>query len=74
MEDGAIAKDMKYKFRTYHIIPARQKVSERTNNARRVRRKHDQTSDALSERLTLTSRDQLNGIIRILRRVIRIVI
>jgi hypothetical protein len=61
MEDGAIAKDRKYKFRTYHIMPVRQKVSERANSARRVRRKHDQISDALSERLTQTSRDQSNG-------------
>jgi hypothetical protein len=61
MEDGAIAKDRKHKFRTYHIMPVRQKVSERTNSARRVRRKRDQNSDALSERLTQTSRDQSNG-------------
>jgi hypothetical protein len=61
MEDGAIAKDRKHKFRTYHIMPVRQKVSECTNSARRVRRKRDQNSDALSERLTQTSRDQSNG-------------
>jgi hypothetical protein len=61
MEDGAIAKDRKHKFRTYHIMPVRQKVSERTNSARRVRRKRVQNSDASSERLTQTSRDQSNG-------------
>lgn len=42
-------------------MPVRQKVSERTNSAKRVRRKRDQNSDALSERLTQTSRDQSNG-------------
>jgi hypothetical protein len=42
-------------------MPVRQKVSERTNSAGKVRRKHDQNSDALSERLTQISGDQSNG-------------